>query len=391
MSVGSDLLGKFSYLQYIVFAKMLIMKTKDLLSDATVLPVNGIGTISWWLTRLLLMDQRILDEQSSSLYDLLKVFMAETLQNFGTLVNVSTYWGNQLHDIDPSEIVSTFHLEAGLLEHIYRRVDSCRKHFESAEVAAGLQLSVTGVLGFRTVRQVEPKAKMVLVANTSSTNTSDVCPSINQVIHTHDSTIGDASDVFVTPKLLGNSHESESGVQCIHAGGSAAHLKAIQQAVILSRCVLIEKSSREDEMQRWDMAPYIEAIDSQQSSCFILKFFCDLLRIRWESTRSRTKGRALEMMDKLVEGISNSSPGVTQRIPFCYVIYVPTIPALRKEFAELLVSCGLIGEAIKIFEDLELCDNLIYCNWYGVIDNHYPNLSLSLSLSRVANGSWFCV
>lgn len=52
---------------------MLIMKTKDLLSDATVLPVNGIRTISWWLTRLLLMHQRILDERSSSLYDLLKV------------------------------------------------------------------------------------------------------------------------------------------------------------------------------------------------------------------------------------------------------------------------------------------------------------------------------
>ena len=62
-----------------------------------------------------------------------------------------------------------------------------------------------------------------------------------------------------------------------------------------------------------------------------------------------------------------------------------------REFAELLGSCGLIGEAIKIFEDLELWDNLIYCNWYGVIDNHYPNLSLSLSLSRVSNGSWFCV
>ncbi|GAY69143.1 hypothetical protein CUMW_269760 [Citrus unshiu] len=73
MSVGSDLLGKFSYLQYIVFAKMLLIKTKDLLFDATALPVNGIRTISWWLTRLLLMHQRILDERSSSLYDLLKV------------------------------------------------------------------------------------------------------------------------------------------------------------------------------------------------------------------------------------------------------------------------------------------------------------------------------
>ncbi|KAH9771572.1 TPR REGION domain-containing protein [Citrus sinensis] len=334
MSVGSDLLGKFSYLQYIVFAKMLLMKTKDLLSDATVLPVNGIRTISWWLTRLLLMHQRILDERSSSLYDLLKVFMAETLQHFGTLENVS-YPGKVLYSMViflatlekfslGNMLFPTWNLPVELSQSL--KMILCIV----SEVAAGLQLSVIGVLGFRTVRQVEPKAQMVLVANTSSSNTSDVCPSINQVIHTHDSTIGDASDVFVAPKLLGNSHESESGVQCIHAGGSAAHLKAIQQAVILWRCLLIEKSSRQDEMQRWDMAPYIEAIDSQQSSCFILKFFCDLFRIRWEFTRSCTKGRALEMMDKLVEGICNSSPGVTQSIPFCYVICVPTIPALRK-------------------------------------------------------------
>ncbi|KAH9771568.1 TPR REGION domain-containing protein [Citrus sinensis] len=382
MSVGSDLLGKFSYLQYIVFAKMLLMKTKDLLSDATVLPVNGIRTISWWLTRLLLMHQRILDERSSSLYDLLKVFMAETLQHFGTLENdcKNTFtgelilagelsWESFIFDGHISgyirkvfswkHVISNMELACRTLSVIENDFVHCVKHFQSAEVAAGLQLSVIGVLGFRTVRQVEPKAQMVLVANTSSSNTSDVCPSINQVIHTHDSTIGDASDVFVAPKLLGNSHESESGVQCIHAGGSAAHLKAIQQAVILWRCLLIEKSSRQDEMQRWDMAPYIEAIDSQQSSCFILKFFCDLFRIRWEFTRSCTKGRALEMMDKLVEGICNSSPGVTQSIPFCYVICVPTIPALRKEYAKLLVSCGLIGEAIKNFEHLELWDRLI--------------------------------
>ncbi|KAH9771549.1 TPR REGION domain-containing protein [Citrus sinensis] len=146
-----------------------------------------------------------------------------------------------------------------------------RRHFESAEVAAGFQLSVIGVLGFRTVRQVEPKAQMVLVANTSSSSTSDVCPSINQVIHTHDS--------LVMPLIPFKGNPTGSDLVEVPSN---------------------RKSSRQDEMQRWDMAPYIEAIDSQQSSCFILKFFCDLLRIRWESTRSRTKGRALEMMDKLV-------------------------------------------------------------------------------------------
>jgi hypothetical protein len=69
------------------------------------------------------------------------------------------------------------------------------------------------------------------------------------------------------------------------------------------------------------------------------------------------------MMDKLVGAISKSDPGVSNRIPLCYAVYLPTIPALRKEYGELLVSCGYVGEAITIFESLELWDNLIYCYW----------------------------
>ena len=35
----------------------------------------------------------------------------------------------------------------------------------------------------------------------------------------------------------------------------------------------------------------------------------------------------------------------------------------NREYGELLVSCGLVGEAITIFESLELWDNLINCYW----------------------------
>lgn len=35
-----------------------------------------------------------------------------------------------------------------------------------------------------------------------------------------------------------------------------------------------------------------------------------------------------------------------------------------REYGELLVGCGLIGEAVKTFEDLELWDNLIFCYRY---------------------------
>lgn len=41
-----------------------------------------------------------------------------------------------------------------------------------------------------------------------------------------------------------------------------------------------------------------------------------------------------------------------------------TFPSNFREYGELLVRCGLIGEALKVFEDLELWDNLIYCYTY---------------------------
>ncbi|KAI9079748.1 hypothetical protein K1719_038369 [Acacia pycnantha] len=373
MSAGSDLLGKFSNLQYIVFAKMLLMMMKDLLSGGIISPMIGFKSLSWWLARVLLLQQRILDERSSSLFDLLQVYMSEALRQFGNSEAVTSYWDANLRAGESSAIVSMVHMEAGILEHVYGRVDSCRQHFESAEMAAGLQLSVTGVLGFRTVHQVEPKAQMVLVTNSSESNNIDNCSSVNNGIQTHDSSPGEAnlslqqndthevSDVLVVPKLLTND-KSGSGLEKIENGANGTvHLTEIKQAVVLAYCLLLEKSSRHDEMQRWDMAPYIEAIDSQHLSPFTIQCFCDVLRIRWESSRSRTKERALLMMDKLVQSLYEASPAITERIPFCYGVYMPCIPALRKEYGELLVRCGLIGEAVKVFEDLELWDNLIFC------------------------------
>lgn len=373
MSAGSDLLGKFSNIQYIVFAKMLLMRMKDLLSGGILSPKIGFRSLSWWLARVLLLQQRILDERSSSLFDLLQVHMSEALQQFGDSEAVTSYWDANLRVGESSAVVSMIHLEAGILEYVYGRTDSCRQHFESSQMAAGLQLSVTGVLGFRTLHQAEPKAQMVLVTNSSQSNNVDNCSLMNTGVQTYDSSPGEAnltlqqndtrevSDVLVVPKLLTTDKSGSRSERMEIGANGTVHLTAIQQAVVLAYCLLLEKSSRHDEMQRWDMAPYIEAIDSQRLSPFTIQCFCDLLRIRWESSRSRTKERALLMMDKLVQSLYEASPTITERIPFCYGVYMPCIPALRKEYGELLVRCGLIGEAVKVFEDLELWDNLIFC------------------------------
>ncbi|CAM8899236.1 unnamed protein product [Rhodiola kirilowii] len=370
MSAGSDLLGRFTNLQYLVFAKMLLAKTKDYLFGQTVESPFGIRTISWWLARINFIQQKIMDERSSSLFDSLQVLVNETLDHFGTKEKARSYWGDTYcHEEEASSMTAMLHLEAGFMDQTYGRLDKCRLHFHSAELESGLELAVTGVLGVRTVHQEEAKAQLVLVTNSRGSSidnqgpfhdTSDKLGQSNGhgTLQVHKSKTLEASDVLMTPKLVacgnfkGNKGYTQNGLKS---------MKPIQQAVVLAQCLLIEKSTRNDEMQRWDMAPYIEAIDSQQHSPFIIRLLCDILRIRWESTRSRTKERALLMMEELVQSVCQFSSEVAERIHTCFGASFPTIPALRKEYGELLVRCGLIGEALKVFEDLELWDNLIYC------------------------------
>ncbi|XP_010456557.1 PREDICTED: tetratricopeptide repeat protein 27-like [Camelina sativa] len=351
MSVGSDLLGKFSNLQHLVFARMLLFNLKDLLFATTAIEVRS---ISCWLVRVLLIHQRVLDELSSSLFEMLQIYMAEALGHFGALENMKSYWDTKLLEDEASFIMSTIHLESCVLQFICGRIDPSRLQLESAKSAAGIEFSVTGALGFRTIHQIDAKAQMVLVAKTSSSNGDVRLASEKADVGPYKAWEIEPPTVYMTPNFANN--ESE-------AGKDSVPLKPVEQALILAQCLLIERGSRHDEMQGCDMAPYIEAIDAQKSTYFALRCFCDLLRVRWESTRSRTKGRALEMMDKLVGAINKSDPGVSNRIPFCYAVLLPTIPSLRKEYGELLVSCGLVGEAITIFESLELWDNMIVCYW----------------------------
>lgn len=348
MSAGSDLLGKFHNLEYLVFAKLVFLNIRDYYLQKNEKMVI-FSTVSFWLSRVLTIQQKLLDGHSSVLFEKLQELMKETLTQFGDLKNVIRYWEGTEEEV-LSEIVSMVHIESGIIDFRYGRVDSSKLHFELGEKASGLSLSVSGSMGFRTVHQVDPKAQLRLFTDNLNglSDLNGYAVGKDKSLQ-HDREVHDASDVLLTPRFLEQENESSGS------------LKPVQQALILDQCLLIEKNTPHDEMQRWDMAPYIEAIDSQPSSLFIIKFFCDLLRIRWEKTRSRTKERAILMMDKLVQGVYESSPQVAERIYCCFGVDLPTIPTLRKEYADLLVSCGLIGEAVKVYEDLELWDNVIFC------------------------------
>ncbi|KAG0480158.1 hypothetical protein HPP92_011016 [Vanilla planifolia] len=366
-----------------------------------------IYSVKFLFCRLLLLQQRILDDLSSSLYNLLQVFKNETILNFGEKNSVKQYWGTLLHDNEALTVASMLQLEAGIMEYQYGRIDSSRLHLRVAAEASGTDILVTGVLGYRTVHQVDAKPQLVLVTKTGqqvngirrpkappevqnadlgildskrefgeldmdaiqrvndvkrparlSQSQSDELLSQNKMRFQFD---GDYEcDILMAPRFVQDAESATDKGEFAIVGKDVV-LTAIQQAIILAQCLHLQRSKRDDELSGWEMAPYIEAIDLQCQSNYIIRCSTDILRIRWESTRSRTKQRALLMMDKLVEAVYKSFPTANQRTQLCFAVYSPTIPAMRKEYGELCLGCGMVGEALKIFDDLELWDNLIYC------------------------------
>lgn len=362
-SFGSHVHGKFSLLQFIVFARLLFTSVQSLdLSDC--------WSVSWWLFRISMLQQNILDELSSSLFDQVQVYKNKMLDHFGELEKVSTYWDCLLSDGEGSYFVSAAFLEAGIVEYKYGRVDASRLHLNSAQEACGLHLSLTGILGFRTIYQVDAKSQMVLVAKTNKSGPDEGQVTEPTVAQNDNAALKNARsfvpveddefcDILRMPRLVqdGSNSASEDAMN----PSAKISLSAIQQAAVLAQCLYVSRRSRVDEMSGWEMAPYIESIDSQDESYFVVRSLCDILRVRWESTRSRTKQRALLMMENLVEDISKEFPAAPQRVKMVFAVHMPTLPALRKEYGELLISCGIVGEALEIFKDLELWDNLIYC------------------------------
>jgi len=102
---------------------------------------------------------------------------------------------------------------------------------------------------------------MVLVTNTSSSNSGDNRPLMGTGIQACDDSHGEnnlhqhqaseTSDILVIPKLLENADDSKTKSQDMENGASVtSNMTATQQAVVLAYCLLIEKSSRHDELQR---------------------------------------------------------------------------------------------------------------------------------------------
>ncbi|KAJ3224590.1 hypothetical protein HK099_008199 [Clydaea vesicula] len=137
---------------------LLLSLAKSILVDNSHL-LTGIKYKDYWKLRTQFIQQRIMENPSSALYD-------SILMNFELVFKLLK---EELEFSEKNIIMAMIELEFGLFYHHYKFDRQSLVHFREAQLHSGLKYTLSGALGKKTKFQTFDTAQLVLYASSSST------------------------------------------------------------------------------------------------------------------------------------------------------------------------------------------------------------------------------
>lgn len=381
-------------------------------------------SLTWWASRAHIAHQRLLSGRSPSLRRLLLGCHSLTLSwyapanaapGFPSAAAVVRAATARETDGSPTPAAanaataglmsSMSLLETALMEHEYGHVDSARALLRAAGEPIGATHEVVGEMGFRTIHQTDAKAQMVLRAEclglcvfkrpgtggseevaASDDETDEAVAeeaaarlaekadaeaerdatgrvvntksaAMNRIAVELDGLSADGAQVLIAPRLGVTRADRDAEEK----GAYQRDIPAAHQALVLATAVTVRKSMADDGTRSWSVAPYHECVQTQRRSRPVLRAAAAVLSARHERERARTRERALLVMEDLVKSLESPAPSAAARIRYAYSTWFPPGAMLRKELGDHLVSLGMVGAALELFEEIELWDSLIVC------------------------------
>ena len=331
----SDTEGVYNLLncpEYLVIGKVVLIDLKHLLKETL--------TADWWCIRCAIIYQKILDERSPKLYEILLQSL-NSIENNDVLLSQTKY----------RDITALFHLESLHIHLYYYDVGKARSHFVSAASTLGMKMSITGALGKRTKWQKNYLPQLVLkVEYDEKTITNDedkLTPSFLSADLPKDLTLNDDTRL----NKINYINEDEDIIP---------DLKPIEQALVLADLILKRRSQARDiqldeesKAYIWALLQYPKNWSIQMSSLF--------LRSKIESGDSRAMERSMNQFEELVNTVSREQPSRYERIKLMNVSLVGPHWELQQELARMFMRLGCVKTALEIFERLHLWEDVITC------------------------------
>lgn len=333
-SLVGDAEGVYNLLygpEYLILARVVLIDLRSTLSLCL--------SVDWWCFRCAFIHQRIVDERSPQIYEILLQAL-NLVENNTQLINLSI----------SRDLAALYHLEAGHLHLHYYDVGRAGDHFKKAAQAQGIELSLTGALGKRTKWQQEDRAQLVVKVEYSGR------PIMNTELPGHNLLPTDLpKDIMLNDDTRLPRFKFKEEDQDV-----IPDLRAIEQAIILACIIHKRRSSAADLQLDEETKAYLVALlQYPKNWCFQLSAL--LLRSRIEAVESRAMQRALCQVEELLAAVKREEPSRYERLKLLGASVVLPHWELHQELAKMLMRLGCIKTALEVFERLHLWEDVIIC------------------------------
>ncbi|CAI8052814.1 Tetratricopeptide repeat protein 27 [Geodia barretti] len=136
-------------------------------------------------------------------------------------------------------------------------------------------------------------------------------------------------------------------------------LTSLEQAVVLGQCVYRLRSLPIDRLGYEEAEAFIQCVLSQPL-CWCVQSVALFLRCQSERRRSKRAERAMLQLEELTQSYSASKDDHVLDLFYC--LPVPTIWAIEKEYADVLLSVGATKSALEVYERLEMWEEVAECS-----------------------------
>ncbi|XP_076048530.1 tetratricopeptide repeat protein 27 [Oratosquilla oratoria] len=317
--------------EYMVVARTILIDMKELLLHC--------NSISWWTFRCAYIHQRVADERSPKLYEVVLQSLND-VENNEKLVSLGI----------SRDLTALYHLEAGYVHLHYYDVGKAGNHFRTAEKALGITFSLTGALGKRTKWQQEDKAQLVLkVAYEGQPVMAQELPGERLL-----PTDLPADLLLEEDTRLHRVKYAEEDEDLV------PDLRPIEQALILAQLMLRRRAQALDVQTNYETKSYLVAL-LQYPKNWSLQMSALIMRSKVEAGENRAMQRAMNQLEELVTSVSREEPSRFERLKIFYASQTLPHWELQQELACMLMRLGCVKSALEIFERLHLWEDVITC------------------------------
>ncbi|XP_045584956.1 tetratricopeptide repeat protein 27 [Procambarus clarkii] len=317
--------------EYLLLANLILVDLRPFLPTCL--------TIDWWCFRCALLHQRVAEERSPQLYEILLQALNQ-VENNQQLVNISV----------SRDLTALYHLEAGHLHLYFYDVGRAGDHFKKAAQALEIEIDLSGALGKRTKWQQEDRPQLVTKVEYKGQ------PLMNNELPGNNLLPTDLpKDVLLNDDIrLHKIKFQEQDDDVI------PDLRPIEQALILSTVTHKRRSSAADLQLDQETKAYVVALlQYPKNWCFQMSAL--LLRSRVEATETRAMERSLHQVEELLAAVNRSEPSRYERLKLFSTSLVIPHWELQQELAKMLMRLGCIKTALEVFERLQLWEDAITC------------------------------